>query len=100
MTKSFPAARALGGTASPANPASVRATSVRIASRLIMRFSSLARARSERRVEHVAQPVAEEIEAEHGGEDGHAWEGRAPPGRGEELPALHDHVAPARGRRL
>src|SRR5215813_3971424 len=52
------------------------------------------------RIRCVAQPVAEQVEAQHGDEDGQAGERGDPPGRGQELPALDDHVAPARQRRL
>src|SRR5215467_12849904 len=52
------------------------------------------------RIQCVAQPVAEQVEAQHGDEDGQAGERGDPPGRGQELPTLDDHVAPARQRRL
>src|SRR5262245_2957047 len=100
MTKSLPAARASDGAARPPRPTIPRATRVTSTMRFTMDLSSLAGARSERRVEHVAQPVAEEIEAKHGDEDRDAWKGRHPPRRGEELSAFHDHVAPAGRRRL
>src|SRR6185503_18975928 len=58
------------------------------------------RGSTQRRVEGVAQAVAEQVEAEHGDEDGQAGEGGDPPRRGEELAAFHDHVAPAGQRRL
>src|SRR5438128_9859247 len=57
------------------------------------------RVASQRRIRRVAQPVAEQIEPQHRDEDGEPGERRDPPGRGQELPALDDHVAPARQRR-
>src|SRR5438874_2542956 len=49
------------------------------------------------RVERVAEPVTEEIDAEDGDENGQAREGREPP-RGREIrAAVGEHAAPGRG---
>src|SRR3984893_7629206 len=52
------------------------------------------------RVERVAEPVAEEIDAEDGDENGQAREGREPPRRGEVHATVGEHAAPGRGGRL
>src|SRR5262247_531582 len=52
------------------------------------------------RIQHVAQSVAEEVEAHHGQEDGEAWGQRIPPGVGQEFARLRDRAPPlGRGRR-
>src|SRR5262249_23611616 len=51
--------------------------------------------RAQGRVEGVAEPVSEEVEAQYGEEDRQPREGGDPPGGGQELAALDDHVAPA-----
>src|SRR5262245_36868533 len=52
------------------------------------------------RVEHVAQAVAQEVEAHDGQEDGDAGRGGVPPRVGQELARLGDGAAPLRrGRR-
>src|SRR5438105_11135356 len=93
-TRSRPAARPGWG------PASVSATVRTMSTMEWITVAPLSRRAAQRGVEGVAQAVAEQVEAEHGDEDGQAGEGGDPPRRGEELAAFHDHVAPARQRRL
>src|SRR5919202_1046995 len=51
------------------------------------------------RVERVAQPVAQQVERQHGGEDGEAGEDRDVRRQLQELPAVAEHRAPlGRGR--
>src|SRR5262249_40024581 len=50
-------------------------------------------------VEHVAQAIAQKIEAHHDQEDGKARRQRRPPGLGQELAGFGDHAAPLRRRR-
>src|SRR5215216_5743152 len=47
-------------------------------------------------VERVLQPVADEVEGEHGEEQREAGEEHEPPGVGEQLAGLGDHRAPRR----
>jgi len=54
----------------------------------------------EPRVEGVAQPVADEVEARHCQRDRDAREDRKPGRGGEILLGVVEHVAPARRRRL
>ena len=51
------------------------------------------------RIEHVAQAVAQQVEAHDGEEDGQARRRRVPPGVGQELARLGDRPAPLRRRR-
>src|SRR5262249_54227274 len=50
-------------------------------------------------VKHVAQAIAQKIEAHHDQEDGKARRQRGPPGLGQELAGFGDHAAPLRRRR-
>src|SRR5262249_49099761 len=50
-------------------------------------------------VEHVAQAIAQKIEAHHDEKDGKAGRQRGPPGLGQELARFGDHAAPFRRRR-
>src|SRR5206468_5092939 len=61
---------------------------------------NLSRRAAQRGIDGVPEPVAEEVEAEHRQEDRDAGKRRDPPRRQEMLPALHEHVAPARQGRL
>src|SRR4029453_521248 len=54
---------------------------------------------AEFRVEHVAQPVPDEVDAERGQGQGRAGEGGQPPRDVEVVAALRQHAAPRRGRR-
>ena len=51
-------------------------------------------------VERVAQAVAEQVEGQHGDQDGEAREGHHPPGAQHELARVGQHRAPFRRRRL
>src|SRR6266849_2336259 len=51
----------------------------------------------EARVERIAQPVAEEVDGQHGQHDGEAGEGGEPPRGGDVVPSIREHPAP-RGR--
>src|ERR1043166_7239139 len=51
-------------------------------------------------VEHLVQPVGEQVEAEHRERDGGAGEHAHPPGVVEELLAAVQHLTPARHRRI
>src|SRR5262245_58343064 len=47
-------------------------------------------------IKGIANPVAEQVEGEHGGEKREAGEQEEPPGGGEDRRRLGDHLAPAR----
>src|SRR5919106_4673608 len=66
------------------------------------RRRSMASSRSDAqlRVERVAQPVADQVDAERGERERRPWEGRQPPGDVEEIAALAQHATPGRGRWL
>src|ERR1700675_617334 len=51
------------------------------------------------RIQHVAEPVAQEIEAHHGEEDGEARRGGIPPGIRQELARLRNRASPFGRRR-
>src|SRR4029450_1762276 len=51
-------------------------------------------------IESVAETVAEEVDTEHGDQDGEAGERRQPPRRREVDAAVREHAAPRRGRGL
>src|SRR5262249_50885420 len=93
-TRSRPAASPGRGAASVRSMTSARMME------LITKPSFSSRGPAQRRIEGVAQAVAEQVEAEHGDEDRQARKRRHPPRGGQELAAFHDHVAPARQRRL
>src|SRR6185503_5002502 len=97
MTKSLPAAGLAVGV-KPMSATSSTSSMAWITS--VLRSWASRRVASQRRIRRVAQPVAEQVESQHCDEDGQPGEGRDPPGRGQELPSLDDHVAPARQRRL
>src|SRR5215470_2666388 len=63
----------------------------------VMRASSLASSHPELGIEHVAQPVADQVDAERGEGQRGAREGGQPPRHVEIVAALREHAAP-RGR--
>src|SRR2546425_6344023 len=93
ITKSLPAARPCVG-ARPSVATSSASTMAWITSVLRSR-----RVSAQGRIRRVAQPIAEQVEPQHGDEDGEPGERRDPPGRGQKLPAFDDHIAPARPQR-
>src|SRR5262245_38523038 len=52
------------------------------------------------RIERVAQPVAEEVDGQHGQHDREPWKRREPPGCRDVVPSVGEHPAPGRRRRL
>src|SRR5581483_5335070 len=48
------------------------------------------------RVEHIAQPVAKQVEAHHDEQDRDPRRGRVPPGLRQEFAAFRDHAPPIR----
>src|ERR1043166_5886535 len=91
MTKSLPAARPWPG---PDSESATTRTANRMAAITTIRRSR--RLGIERGIERIPQSVPEQVEAEHGDEDGEPGKGGDPPRRREELAPLDHHVAPAR----
>src|SRR5512132_198613 len=69
-------------------------------SRVTPRMEASGGSDSELRIEGVAEPVAEQVDAERGEGEGQAGERHEPPRHVEEVAALRQHAAPRRGGRL
>src|ERR1043166_429557 len=99
MTKSLPAARPWPG---PDSESATTRTANRMAWITVtppLAITTIRRSRRlgiERGIERIPQSVPEQVEAEHGDEDGEPGKGGDPPRRREELAPLDHHVAPAR----
>src|SRR6266511_5933660 len=92
----------------PRGSIAARARSMRLANSVlaivgaavaVMRWSPLV-SRLEARVERVAEPVADQVDPEHGERDRGAGEDGAPPVVGQVVSSLAQHRAPLRRRRL
>src|SRR4029450_13719051 len=101
-TTSLARARSCAGAGAPGRIAAARTTRARTKARRFSMEASLGVGPSgaEFRIEHVAQPVPDEIDAERGERQRRPGEGGQPPRHVEKIAALREHAAPGRRRGL
>src|SRR5882724_3995919 len=86
--------------ADAARPSSTASAVSSVVNRLMTASSLVRCSDAELRVQHVAQPVAHQVDAERGDRERGPREGREPPGHVEVVAALREHAAPGWRRRL